>query len=104
MPKTPTDSARAAALDDVVAERDELQLRLREAEERSLEFWVEAIIASAAGSTTVKALQQSFSWRVTKPLRAARLVYTKTRQSGVRRTARMVRERLAQIRQARKRG
>ena len=83
---------------------DDLELRLAEAEERTLAYWLEAVTSSAAGSMTVKALQQTLSWRITRPLRAAKLVSDKVRQAGVRRTAKMVRVRLAQIRQARKRG
>jgi hypothetical protein len=82
----------------------ELATRVRLAEERTLDYWLEAVMSSTNGSMTVKALQTSVSWRVTKPLRAARLVQTKLREVGVRRTAGMVRVRLAQIRQARKRG
>lgn len=83
---------------------ESLHARVASAEERTLDYWIEAVSVSAAGSMTVKTLQQSFSWRVTKPLRAAKLVYSKARESGIRRTVLMVRERLAQIRQARKRG
>ena len=83
---------------------DELQRRVREAEERTLDYWIEAVVVSAAGSMTVKKLQDSVSWRVTRPLRAARTIQRKVKETGVRRTFRMVLTRLAQIRQARKRG
>lgn len=86
------------------SENAELVRRAREAEDRTLEYWLEAVVVSAAGSMTVKKLQSSVSWRVTRPLRAARIVQLKIRDTGVRRTFGMVMDRLAQIRQARKRG
>ena len=81
-----------------------LEARVREAEERSLDFWLDAVRTTAAGSMTVTKLQQSISWRITKPLRAVRLVQRKVQETGVRRTAAMVKVRVNQIRQARKRG
>ena len=86
------------------AEIDELQRRVRDAEDRTLSYWLEAVVLSAAGSMTVKKLQDSVSWRVTRPLRAVRTVQRKVRETGVRRAFHMVLTRLAQIRQARKRG
>jgi hypothetical protein len=88
----------------LVAERNALARRVAEAEEKTLAYWVEAVVVSSAGSMTVKELQQSVSWRVTRPLRAAKIVSNNVRTSGVRQTVGMVRIRLAQIRQARKRG
>ena len=77
---------------------------MRDAEERTLAYWLEAVVVSAAGSMTVKKLQDSVSWRVTRPLRAVRTVQRKVQETGVRRTFQVVLTRLAQIRQARKRG
>ena len=94
-------SAQASPSEKELAEANS---RADAAEQRTLEFWIEAVTASSAGAMTVKALQQTFSWRVTRPLRAAKIVYSKSRQAGIRRTAGMVRVRLAQIRQARRRG
>ena len=88
----------------IATETDELQRRLRDAEERTLAYWLEAVVVSAAGSMTVKKLQDSVSWRVTRPLRAVRTVQRKVQETGVRRTFQVVLTRLAQIRQARKRG
>jgi hypothetical protein len=88
----------------IATDADELQRRVRDAEERTLAYWLEAVVVSAAGSMTVKKLQDSVSWRVTRPLRAVRIVQRKVQEAGVRRTFRMVLTRLAQIRQARKRG
>ncbi|CAN5279829.1 hypothetical protein BH09ACT5_BH09ACT5_14280 [soil metagenome] len=83
---------------------EELERRLAEAEQQSLQYWLEAVTSSTAGSLTVKALQETLSWRITRPLRAVKLVTDKVRETGVRRTAKMIRVRLAQIRQARRRG
>jgi hypothetical protein len=80
-----------------------LARRVIEAENRTFEFWLEAVAQHSAGSMTVKKLQQSMSWRITKPLRAVRVVQLTAREAGLRRTASMVRVRIAQIRQARKR-
>lgn len=86
------------------SETELLTRQLREAEERSLDYWIEAVVVSAAGSMTVTKLQNTLSWRITRPLRAVKIVQLKVQEAGVRRTSRMVRERLAQIRQARRRG
>jgi hypothetical protein len=86
--------ARIAALEEL----------LEQAEERTLESWLDAVTSSIAGSTTVAAMQSSLSWRVTRPLRATKIVYDRARTDGVMRTARLVRQRLALIRQARRRG
>ncbi|HAM27477.1 MAG TPA: hypothetical protein DCP11_12485 [Microbacteriaceae bacterium] len=104
MPKTEPEPHSGADLSRVPTDTDDLVRQLREAQERTLEYWIEAVLASAAGSMTVKKLQNSVSWRVTRPLRAVKIVQLKVREAGVRRTLRMVTERLAQIRQARKRG
>jgi hypothetical protein len=82
----------------------DLEEQLERAEERTLDSWLDAITSSVAGSTTVAALQSSFSWRITRPLRAVKIVYDRARIDGVARTARLVRQRLALIRQARRRG
>jgi hypothetical protein len=100
MPKTQPASDSVAD----ASENERLVQRVREAESRSLEFWLEAVTSTSAGSMTVKRLEKSLSWRITKPLRAFRIVQITARQAGLRRTASMVRTRLAQIRQARKRG
>jgi hypothetical protein len=81
-----------------------LEERVRDAEARTLEYWLEAVASTSAGSMTVKRLESSLSWRITKPLRAVRIVQLTARRAGLRRTAVMVRTRLAQIRQARERG
>ncbi|MHB1173112.1 MAG: hypothetical protein ACYCZY_11610 [Lacisediminihabitans sp.] len=85
-------------------DREQLVARIAAAEDRTLDYWMSAVISSAAGSTTVKALQQTLSWRITRPLRAVRIVYGRVSQVGVRKTIAMVRVRLAQLRQAKKRG
>jgi hypothetical protein len=100
MSKTQPETAGAL---DAEAHPD-LAQRVREAESRSLEYWLEAVSTTSAGSMTVKRLESSLSWRITKPLRAFRIVQITAQRTGVRRTAAMVRTRLAQIRQARKRG
>lgn len=104
MPKTQPRLNSEPALLPPISDVDELRRRVREAEERSLEYWIEAVVVSAAGSMTVKKLQDSFSWRVTRPLRAARTIQRKVQETGVRRTFGIVLTRIAQIRQARKRG
>jgi hypothetical protein len=104
MPKTEPESNPGTDLRQQNSENAELIRRVREAEDRTLEYWIEAVVVSAAGSMTVKKLQSSVSWRVTRPLRAARIVQLKVRDTGVRRTFGMVMDRLAQLRQARKRG
>jgi hypothetical protein len=85
-------------------DRDELAARAAAAEERTLRYWMDAVVSSANGSMTVKAMQQSMSWRVTRPMRAVGMVYYRSREAGVRKTFSMVQRRLAQLRQARKRG
>jgi len=82
----------------------ELEDRVARAEEHTLEYWLDAVTASIAGSTTVAAMQNSLSWRITRPLRMTKIVYDRARTDGVMRTARLVRERLALLRQARRRG
>lgn len=104
MPKTEPERNPGKDLRQPNSENAELIRRAREAEDRTLEYWIEAVVVSAAGSMTVKKLQSSVSWRVTRPLRAARIVQLKVRETGVRRTFGMVKDRLVQIRQARKRG
>ena len=104
MPKIEPEPFSIAEQHDARDQPITLEERVREAEERTLSYWLEAVALTASGSMTVAKLQQSVSWRVTKPLRAVRLVQMKVRETGVRRTAKMVRVRLAQIRQARKRG
>lgn len=104
MPKTEPERNPGRDLLQSNGENVELRRRAREAEDRTLDYWIEAVVVSAAGSMTVKKLQSSVSWRVTRPLRAARVIQLKVREAGVRRTFRMVTDRLAQIRQARKRG
>lgn len=104
MPKTEPGAVSETELHDASDQTITLEDRVREAEERTLSYWLEAVALTASGSMTVAKLQQSVSWRVTKPLRAVRLVQRKVRETGIRRTAKMVRVRLAQIRQARKRG
>lgn len=89
---------------DATSDRAILLARLNAAEDRTLDYWIDAVASSAAGSLTVKSLQETVSWRVTRPLRVAKIVYTHARRSGLRHTAGMIQERLAQLRQARKRG
>jgi hypothetical protein len=103
MPKSVNDHGSAVEADGGAPMLD-LAERARRAEELTLDYWLKAVVSSTTGGMTVRALQSSISWRVTKPLRAARLVQRRLRTAGVRRTVEMVRERLAEIRQARKRG
>jgi hypothetical protein len=100
MTKTGPEAASGAE----TRQTDILEQRVREAESRTLDYWLEAVTSTSAGSMTVKRLEQSLSWRITKPLRAFRIVQITARRAGLRRTAVMVRTRLAQIRQARERG
>jgi len=81
-----------------------LEARARAAEERTLADWMEAVVSSSNGSMTVKAMQQSMSWRLTRPMRAVATVYYRSREVGPRKTLSMVQRRLAQLRQAKKRG
>jgi hypothetical protein len=87
-------------------EHDDATLRARvsAAEERTLEYWIQAVTASNNGSMTVRAIQSSMSWRVTKPLRMATTVYRRLQEAGPRRTIAAIRAKLAQRREANKRG
>ena len=86
------------------AEAAQLRARAAAAEERTLAHWMEAVVSSSNGSMTVKAMQQSLSWRLTRPMRAVAMVYYRAREVGPRKTIAMVQRRLAQLRQAKKRG
>ena len=95
---------RPASASPTAGELEGLVARADEAERRTLEFWMKAVVSSSSGSMTVRQMQESVSWRITRPLRAVRIVYDRVRQVGVRRTMDTIRERLAQLRQARRRG
>jgi hypothetical protein len=104
MPETEKRPASSPDTPAAEATREELLLRLDEAEARSLDYWLQAVTSSVAGASTVEELKGTLSWRITRPLRAVRIVYGQARRSGVREAVKVVRVRLAQIRQARKRG
>jgi hypothetical protein len=81
-----------------------LEMRARLAEERTLDAWTQAVAVSAVGSMTVGELQNSLSWRITRPIRLAEIVLDRYRRVGARRTLVAIRERLALQRAARRRG
>jgi hypothetical protein len=74
------------------------QLKLAEAERQRLQREVDALSAAALSKwlliahreSSHAAMTQTLSWRITKPLRAVRLVQRKVSEVGVASTARVV--------------
>ena len=97
-PQSSTSSAPKSAGDDA-----ELHARAAAAESLTLEHWMQAVVSGTTGSMTVRAMEQTMSWKVTRPLRAVRIVIGRMQQAGVRKTLILVRTRLREIRQAKKR-
>lgn len=81
----------------------DLERRLAAAESHTLDRWIEAVTAGATGSMTVKAMEQTLSWRITRPLRLTLTVAKRVRAAGPRKTFALIRERLAAQRIAKQR-
>jgi hypothetical protein len=72
-------------VDDFIAlrdERDELLRQNRQLRERTLDRWIIVAKSDASMWVTLRAMQSSFSWRVTKPLRVVRSIQVRAARIG----------------------
>ena len=66
---------------------------IEELERRTLDYWMEAVTSTAAGSAFVHQMQNTLSWRITRPIRIVRSLQIRASNIGYARAIRLLVER-----------
>ena len=77
---------------------DSTEKSIEELSERTLQYWMTAVSTSLVSNSIMHELQNSISWKITKPLRVVRSLQLRAAQIGYRRAARLAVERLKRAR------
>lgn len=106
MPKSQPGDKRAHSSSAILTESGDSSVAqyIRNLESQTLDYWLHAVASTASESSTIREMQSSVSWRVTRPLRIVRSLQVKAARIGYRRALRLAIERSRQFRWDKRRG